>query len=1534
MRAPIRRAFSVLLLVCSAFGLSAACSVPVYEFPSEEPNGEGGGGSMEPATRTPCATDEECAALAATKTCDTEAGFCVECVPEREAELNLCGDGLHCAEDGRCVVGCGADYDCLAGLPCSVEDGRCTNCQNDDECGPGSICQEAACVESCAANEDCPVGFECCEGSCKNPLTDPGHCGGCGAPCADGGDCINGACGPARCDAGFEECDQNPDTRCETDVRDNPQHCGRCGVVCNSGLCAGGLCTTLTCEEGFGDCNQEVTDGCEANLETVQHCGMCGKACSAVHGEPSCGSRGCAIACEAGFDDCDGDVDTGCETEIAADVDHCGSCSQVCSNEHGRTRCTGGECSPTCSEGYGDCDGDPTNGCETDIRSGLDDCGACGAECAPDNASGSCEEGVCLPTCEEGFEDCDGNPENGCEADLAAPETCGSCENVCEANGGTPVCNEDFSCGIACDPGRADCVNGELDGCETDINISPIHCGVCANICPNTLGEPACFDGVCGYSECTEPNAECDGDEDTVCETNINTNALHCGRCANECFYPQGVGICVGGGCVLDDCDDGWADCSAELGCETPLGTVNNCRSCGETCLNEHGSTSCTESGCAPTCAIGWGDCDGNRNNGCETQLNSLSNCGGCGVQCEKAHGLPSCAEGQCEITTCDSGWGDCDDEEMTGSGCETSLRTLTSCGGCDVPCSLAHASESCGSGVCTLVSCETGWADCSAQAGCETQLGTIANCLGCGDTCTNDHGAESCTTGGCSATCDAGWKSCDGNPDNGCETNIRSTTNCGDCGVACNLPNASESCSTGACVVTTCNTGFGDCTSAPGCETALGTLQNCLTCGDSCTNAHGTIACGASGCQATCSAGWDDCNNDPGDGCETSIFSIANCGSCGNVCDIPQSSESCGGGTCTSVACATGFANCDTMPDCETTLGTVSNCRACGEACANAHGTTSCGGGGCSPTCEAGWKSCDNLADNGCERSVRTLTDCGDCNTVCSFPNAAASCSTGSCTMGTCNTGFADCGATAGCETTLGTASNCASCGNTCTNAHGTNSCSGSPGSYDCSPACDTGWKSCDGNPDNGCERSLRTTSDCGDCNVACAFPNAGASCSTGTCTMGTCNTGYADCGAGAGCETQLGTTSNCAVCGNACTNAHGTTSCTGSIGSFDCAPSCSTGWKSCDGNPDNGCERDIRTNSDCGDCDVGCSLPNAVTSCSTGTCSLASCSAGFGDCTASPGCETALGTSTNCSACGDTCTNSHGTTSCGGSAGSYACAPVCEAGWGNCNGNRSDGCETNTTTAQNCGACGNTCGSSAPFCVSGQCANFLDISLVNSNASGKVGGGVANLDISHTLATSPNNYRVVVALVASQGNSVGDAKPTAVTYDGASFTLAKEVFSGNQAWSGIYYIKDANLGAAAQHQVRITTSTNAFAKIANIYELKGVDQVNSIDNNGAATGGTSSANCASDDPSDALTTVTNRSFLVSTVALFGSDSGGPNAMTGQTQTFTTVQGGLGFKAGYKAALPIGSTLITWDMTNCNNASHAIVAFKPATAP
>lgn len=39
----------------------------------------------------------------------------------------------------------------------------------------------------------------------------------------------------------------------------------------------------------------------------------------------------------------------------------------------------------------------------------------------------SCLVGLCEP----GWGDCDGNPEDGCENDLTSKENCGACENQC-----------------------------------------------------------------------------------------------------------------------------------------------------------------------------------------------------------------------------------------------------------------------------------------------------------------------------------------------------------------------------------------------------------------------------------------------------------------------------------------------------------------------------------------------------------------------------------------------------------------------------------------------------------------------------------------------------------------------------------------------------------------------------------------------------------------------------------------------------------------------------------------------------------------------------------------------------------------------------------------------------------------------------------------------------------------------------------------------------------------------------------------------
>jgi hypothetical protein len=70
-------------------------------------------------------------------------------------------------------------------------------------------------------------------------------------------------------------------------------------------------------------------------------------------------------------------------------------------------------------------------------------CGACGAPCrALPNASASCSAGNCLlGACNAGFADCNHNPIDGCEVDLASDgSNCNACGNVCPLN--NPFCNQ------------------------------------------------------------------------------------------------------------------------------------------------------------------------------------------------------------------------------------------------------------------------------------------------------------------------------------------------------------------------------------------------------------------------------------------------------------------------------------------------------------------------------------------------------------------------------------------------------------------------------------------------------------------------------------------------------------------------------------------------------------------------------------------------------------------------------------------------------------------------------------------------------------------------------------------------------------------------------------------------------------------------------------------------------------------------------------------------------------------------------------
>ncbi len=100
------------------------------------------------------------------------------------------------------------------------------------------------------------------------------------------------------------------------------------------------------------------------------------------------------------------------------------------------------------------------------------------------NPSVTCTAAGCA--CTVGFGDCDGDPDNGCETSLDDPDNCGACDNVCD-NG---KC-ENLAC--ACQPGFAECDGDLTTVCETDVSSDATHCGACTRDC----GGATCVDGLC-----------------------------------------------------------------------------------------------------------------------------------------------------------------------------------------------------------------------------------------------------------------------------------------------------------------------------------------------------------------------------------------------------------------------------------------------------------------------------------------------------------------------------------------------------------------------------------------------------------------------------------------------------------------------------------------------------------------------------------------------------------------------------------------------------------------------------------------------------------------------------------------------------------------------------------------------------------------------------------------------------------------------------------------------------------------------------
>ncbi len=430
--------------------------------------------------------------------------------------------------------------------------------------------------------------------------------------------------------------------------------------------------------DGYGDPGRAPVVTCNAPIGYADNPGDCDDTNPAINPgvtEPA----GC------------NNVDENCDGRI--DVDATGA-PLTCAAANATGACFGGRCLfLTCDAGFGDCNGDPLDGCEVDTRSATADCGRCGRDCAGPTgvASASCVMGACqIDACQTGFDDCDGLAANGCEANrMTDSANCGGCGTSC----GTGAC---FVGSCVCFAGYGTCGTGN---CDTRLDAIP-NCGACGESCAPMAGAattrcaPTGPFGACEVATCNPGRGDCNLDYRDGCEINTSNDIRNCGACFNDCLAPIGVtnARCELSACRILDCDpdrfdsDGLANTGCEAmcpgttancdgtatDCEADLGSVQTCGSCSNDCsrLPDTIAASCTAgacgivdcvdfrrdadgvatNGCEANCPFGFANCPGEGDpTSCDTDLSTIADCGACGNVCGLGQ---TCVGGTCVSST------------------------------------------------------------------------------------------------------------------------------------------------------------------------------------------------------------------------------------------------------------------------------------------------------------------------------------------------------------------------------------------------------------------------------------------------------------------------------------------------------------------------------------------------------------------------------------------------------------------------------------------------------------------------------------------------------------------------------------------------------------------------------------------------------------------------------------------------------------------------------------------------------------------
>ena len=432
-----------------------------------------------------------------------------------------CAQGQVCS-NGRCTDTCKQGT-----LPCP---GGCANLTTDPRncgacdkvCPKSTVCSLGVCdTKGCAAGLD----PNCVPGGCVNLATDAGHCGTCDNACPSDQACSLRRCS-ATCDHGLTLCGG----AC-VNLQTDPRNCGACNTACNfTKVCSLGRCVDQ-CDNGLdGVC---IPGGCVNRSTDSGHCGTCDNSCA---NDQICSNGKCAMACDPGLKQCSGVC-----SDINTDIGHCGNCAVTCPTQQ---YCAQGMCVVKCPSPQSPCGGT----CR-DLTADPANCGTCGTTCgAVPHGTPSCSASRCLATCELGFADCDKSFANGCEVALAAdPMNCGACGKRCNVANGVGKCEKSMCSIDVCAAGFDDCNKDPNDGCEANLNTNSNHCKMCGMACPTyPFSTPWCNAGMCDVT-CNGGRGNCDLMPMNGCEVNVLTDPDNCGACGNKC--PMARPSCVNGFC-------------------------------------------------------------------------------------------------------------------------------------------------------------------------------------------------------------------------------------------------------------------------------------------------------------------------------------------------------------------------------------------------------------------------------------------------------------------------------------------------------------------------------------------------------------------------------------------------------------------------------------------------------------------------------------------------------------------------------------------------------------------------------------------------------------------------------------------------------------------------------------------------------------------------------------------------------------------------------------------------------------------------